>query len=50
MRRVFVVELEDKIYELINEIVKTGRNADSEEGCLSVPGCVGTVERPAYIR
>jgi peptide deformylase len=51
LRRVFVVELEDKIYELINpEIVKTEGTQTVEEGCLSVPGCVGTVERPAYIK
>jgi peptide deformylase len=51
LRRVFVVEVDDKIYELINpEIIETEGIQTGEEGCLSVPGCIGTVERPAYIK
>ena len=51
LRRVFVVEVDDKIYELINpEIIETEVIQTGEEGCLSVPGCIGTVERPAYIK
>ena len=52
MRRMFVVEAEpDQVYYMINpEIVEAHGTQIGEEGCLSVPGYVGTVERPEFIR
>lgn len=51
LRRIFVVEIDDEVHELINpEIVETEGLQVGDEGCLSVPGLVGTVERPAYIK
>ncbi len=51
MRRMFVAEPEKgKLYYMINpEIVKTEGEQESEEGCLSVPGYLGTVKRPEKI-
>ena len=41
----------DKIYFMINpEITYTEGTQDSSEGCLSVPGYMGLVERPYKIR
>ena len=51
LKRMFLVELEDRLIELINpEIVETQGSQTGDEGCLSVPGYIGTVERPAYVR
>ena len=44
-------ETRDKIYYMINpEITYTEGYQDSSEGCLSVPGYMGLVERPYKIR
>lgn len=52
LRRMFVAEPEPGlVYYMINpEIMERSGNQQKEEGCLSVPGYVGTVERPTYIR
>lgn len=51
MRRMFIVELEDVIYELINpEFVEQRGKQYEEEACLSVPGYAGMVERPQYVK
>jgi len=51
LRRVAIVEYEDKLYELINpEILESSGEAIEEEGCLSVPGTRGTVMRPDHIK
>lgn len=51
LRRMFLVEVDDRLIEMINpEILETSGVQVGEEGCLSVPGCIGTVERPAYIK
>ncbi len=51
LRRVFVVEVNDEVYELINpEILEENGIQTGDEGCLSVPGYIGTVERPAFIK
>lgn len=51
LRRIFVVEIDEELHELINpEIVETDGTQIGDEGCLSVPGFVGTVERPGYIK
>ena len=44
-------ELRDKIYYMINpEITYKEGTQDSSEGCLSVPGYMGLVDRPQKIR
>ncbi|HZK01384.1 MAG TPA: peptide deformylase [Anaerovoracaceae bacterium] len=51
LRRVFVIEVEETLYELINpKIIEVDGNQVSDEGCLSVPGIIGKVERPAYVK
>ena len=52
MRRMFVAEPEPgKVYYMINpEILETEGSVESEEGCLSVPGMMGTVDRPERIK
>ena len=51
MRRMFVAEpAPGKVYCFVNpEIVQLEGSQESEEGCLSVPGYVGLVERPEKI-
>ncbi len=50
LRRVFIVMLDDKYYECINPvIVKQSGKQVGEEGCLSVKGKYGTVERPEKV-
>lgn len=51
LKRMILIEVEGELIELINpEIVETEGSQLGEEGCLSVPGVVGTVERPAYVK
>ncbi len=52
MRRMFVAEPEpERVYYMINPVIleKEGTQV-SDEGCLSVPGMMGTVERPEKIK
>lgn len=53
MRRIFVAEPDiesGKVYCFVNpEIVSLEGSQESEEGCLSVPGYYGKVERPEKI-
>lgn len=52
MRRVFVAEPEpEKVYYMIDpEIYETEGSQTGDEGCLSIPEFIGTVERPEKIR
>lgn len=51
LRRVAIVEYEDKLYELINpKITKSAGETLEEEGCLSVVGVRGQVKRPQIIK
>ena len=52
MRRMFVMEPEsEKVYKIINpEILETSGSQECEEGCLSVPGLYGMVERPQTVK
>ena len=46
LKRVVVIEVEDKLYELVNpEIIKTSGSLEMDEGCLSIPGVSGKVQR-----
>jgi len=52
LKRVAVVSTDDgqTVHELINPIiVKSAGSQIQEEGCLSVPGCTGYVERPTTV-
>lgn len=51
MRRIFVAEPEpDKIYCFVNpEIISAEGVQESEEGCLSLPGYIGLVDRPEKV-
>ena len=47
MRRIAIVSVDEKYFELINpEIIEYSGEEISPEGCLSIPGVVGTVNRP----
>ncbi len=50
LKRVCIVEYDDKLYELVNPVLirSRGKCVDNE-GCLSVPGFRGLVERPEEI-
>lgn len=52
LRRLFVAEPEpERVYYMVNpEILERKGSEIADEGCLSVPGLIGTVERPAFIR
>lgn len=52
MRRMFIAEPEPgRVYYMINpEILEQSGSQTDDEGCLSVPGMIGTVERPQKIK
>ena len=50
LRRIFIVSAEGKYYECINPIIVSQKGSQiGEEGCLSVKGKYGTVERPNFV-
>lgn len=51
LKQIVVVDIGDGPYVLINpEIVESSGEQTGDEGCLSVPGKVGTVTRPNYVK
>jgi peptide deformylase len=51
LKRMFIAEVDGEVIELINpEILETEGIQIEDEGCLSIPGMIGTVERPEYIK
>ena len=52
MRRMFVAEPEPgRVYFMINPVIlEQSGEKEGDEGCLSVPGKIGTVVRPDYIK
>lgn len=52
MRRMFVAEpAQGEVYYFVNpEIIQLEGTQESEEGCLSLPGYAGLVERPEKIK
>ena len=49
-RRIILVDLGDGVYEFINpELLASGGAVTDVEGCLSVPGVSGEVERKAWV-
>lgn len=50
LRRVFIVSAEGKYYECINPVIVSQSGIQvGEEGCLSIKGKYGTVERPEKV-
>jgi peptide deformylase len=50
LRRIAVVEYDEKYYEMINpRIIGFSGEAVEEEGCLSIPGIRGRVKRPESV-
>ena len=50
LRRICILEFEEKVYELINPVIISAEGLQSkEEACLSLPGKVATVERPEKV-
>ena len=50
LRRIVLVEYEENLYEMINPvIVESDGLQTKDEACLSIPGKIGTVERPMNI-
>ncbi|NCB41476.1 MAG: peptide deformylase [Clostridia bacterium] len=51
LKRIIVIELEGVLYTIINPvIVQTEGEQYEEEACLSVPGLMGRVKRPQYVK
>lgn len=51
LKQMFIVEVDDTLIELINpQILETKGKQVDEEGCLSVPGFIGKVERPQHVK
>ncbi|MBR6563658.1 MAG: peptide deformylase [Clostridia bacterium] len=51
LRRIVIVEIDDKKYEMINpEIIETKGKQEEIEACLSVPDQYGLVKRPAWVK
>lgn len=51
LKRMFIAMVDGELIELINpKILETEGEQTEDEGCLSLPGMVGTVTRPEYIK
>jgi len=52
LKRLIVIDIGEGLIELINpEIIESSQEELlGEEGCLSVPGIVGKVNRPRYVK
>ena len=51
LRRIAVIDIGEGPYVFINpEIIETSGEQTGDEGCLSLPGKVGTVTRPNYVK
>ncbi len=51
LKRVVVIDTGEGLLELINpEIIEQSGSVEGAEGCLSVPGKVGNVVRPTYVK
>lgn len=51
LRRVVIIDFGDEKFELINPVIISTRGKQCElEGCLSIPGENGYVERPTYVK
>ncbi len=51
LKRIVVIDIGEGLYELINPVIleKSGEQTGNE-GCLSIPGKMGKVTRPNYVK
>ena len=50
LRRIAIIDVGDGVIDLINPVLIEQEGAQTEaEGCLSIPGIQGIVERPAHV-
>ncbi|MGN1319038.1 MAG: peptide deformylase [Lachnospirales bacterium] len=51
LKRIVVIDIGEGLYELINPVIleKSGEQVGNE-GCLSIPGKMGVVARPNYVK
>lgn len=51
LKRIVVIDIGEGLYELINPVIleKSGEQTGNE-GCLSIPGKMGVVTRPNYVK
>jgi len=50
LRRVFVVDVEEGFFEFVNPVIVSQKGSQTgDEGCLSVKGKYGTVNRPMKV-
>ena len=51
LKRAVIIDVGDGVIEMMNpEILETDGSQVGAEGCLSVPGVYGEVERPMYVK
>jgi len=51
LKRAVIIDVGDGVIEMMNpEIIETDGTQVGSEGCLSVPGVFGEVERPMYVK
>lgn len=51
LKRIVVIDVDENPYVLINPVImETSGEQTAHEGCLSVPGKVGVVTRPNYVK
>jgi len=51
LKRIVVIDVDEELIELINpEIIEQSGKQVNQEGCLSIPGMYGDVERPAKVK
>lgn len=51
LKRIVIIDIGDGLFELINPVIleKSGEQTGNE-GCLSIPGKMGVVTRPNYVK
>lgn len=51
LKRVIVIDIGNGVMEFVNpEIIESSGEVIDQEGCLSIPGIVGDVKRPKYVK
>lgn len=51
LKRIVVIDAGEKLYELINPVIVSQSGEQNYiEGCLSIPGMYGEVQRPAVVK
>lgn len=51
LKRIVVIDIGEGLYEMINPVIlETAGEQTGNEGCLSIPGKMGKVTRPNYVK